>query len=522
MFLAILGGLALFLIGTNRISAALQESAGPSARRWMAAATSSSFKALLTGTAVSTVTQSGTPTAITALGLVAGGLISAGAGLALSLGAKLGGTAAIQLAAFNVSAYALPLIGIGFVFTLWRRAGVIGGILLGAGLLFLGLNLMVGAIGELQDNQVFTMVLDAAASQGVILALIGTVLGAALGSANAAAAVAIGLFVNDAISLQTAVALVVGGNVGSTVLPLLVSRGLDTGAQRVAISHMLVKAVGGLAVVLAAEPAARLVTFIGGDEARQVANLHTLFNLAVGLVATPFAGVLVTASRSLAPTAEDDSKPKYLRADALGDPSLAIKLAQRETVRISDQVAVMMELSVGYVASGKWDPEPLSARESKIDRLTQDVVDYLARLRSSTDEENEASEKLLLASTELEHMGDQIRRLYRREEKLRREGVEFSRDGRSELAQTGALVLDRMRVGFTAFATGDAEMAQQVIDGRPAIESHVARMRLAHLARLEAQLPESRASSSHHLEVLTLLRQLDASITRMAGWALEL
>jgi phosphate:Na+ symporter len=84
------------------------------------------------------------------------------------------------------------------------------------------------------------------------------------------------------------------------------------------------------------------------------------------------------------------------------------------------------------------------------------------------------------------------------------------------------MVLDRMRIGFTAFATGDAEMAQQVIDGRPAVESHVARMRLAHLARLEAQLPESRASSSHHLEVLTLLRQLDASITRMAGWALEL
>ena len=222
MFLAILGGLALFLIGTSRISGALQESAGPAARRWMAAATSSPIKALLTGTAVSTVTQRGTPTAITALGLVAGGLISTGAGLALSLGAKLGGTAAIQLAAFNVSAYALPLIGIGFLFTLWRRGGVIGGILLGAGLLFLGLNLMVEAIGELQDNQVFTMVLDAAASQGVILALIGTGLGAALGSGNAAAAVAIGLFVNDAVSLQTAVALVVGGNVGSTVQTLLV------------------------------------------------------------------------------------------------------------------------------------------------------------------------------------------------------------------------------------------------------------------------------------------------------------
>src|SRR5690606_12492270 len=340
--LAILGGLALFLIGTNRISSVLQESAGPAARRWMAAATSSPFKALLTGTSVSAVTQSGTATAITALGMVAGGLVSAGAALAMSLGAKLGGTAAIQLAAFNVGAYALPLVGIGFVLTLWRRGAVVGGILLGAGMMFLGLNLMVGAMGELQDSQIFTMVLDAAASQGIILAFIGTFLGAALGSANASAAVAIGLFVNDAVGLQAAVALVVGGNVGSTLLPLLVARGLDVSAQRVAITHLIVKAVAGLAVVLAAEPTARLVAVIGGDPARQVANLHTLFNLAVAVVATPFAGALVSVSRSLAPASEDDSAPKYLRSDALADPALAIKLAQRETVRISDQVAVMM------------------------------------------------------------------------------------------------------------------------------------------------------------------------------------
>lgn len=522
MMLAVLGGLALFLIGTNRISSALQESAGPAARRWMAAATSSPFKALLTGTAVSTVTQSGTPVAITALGLTSGGMISAGAALALSLGAKIGGTAQIQLAAFDVAAYSLPLIGIGFAITLWRRGAVIGGIVLGTGLLFLGLNLMVGSIGELKDSALFTMLLDTASSQPVVLAALGTVLGALLGSSNAAAAIAIGLFVNDAITLQTAVALVVGGNVGATFLPLLVSRGLDVSARWVAMAQVMVNAVFGLAVVIADGPTARLVAAIGGDPARQVANLHTLFNVVLALVSTPLAGVLVSASRGLAPAAEDDSAPKYLRGDAIADPALAIKLAQRETVRISDQVAVMMELSVGYIESGKWDPEPLSARESKIDRLTHDVVDYLARLRSSTDEENDASERLLLAATELEHMGDQIRRLMRREEKLRLDGVEFSREGRAELAETGRMVLERMRVSFTAFATGDRDMAQQVLDGRQAIETHVARMRLAHLARLEAQLPESRASSSHHLEVLTLLRQLDASITRMAGWALDL
>ncbi|HZW28103.1 MAG TPA: hypothetical protein VFF08_06590, partial [Trueperaceae bacterium] len=75
---------------------------------------------------------------------------------------------------------------------------------------------------------------------------------------------------------------------------------------------------------------------------------------------------------------------------------------------------------------------------------------------------------------------------------------------------------------FTALATGDQGMAKQVIEGRKPLEEHVARMRLAHLARLEERLPESRASSSHHLELLTLFRQLDASLTRVAGWILDL
>ena len=275
-------------------------------------------------------------------------------------------------------------------------------------------------------------------------------------------------------------------------------------------------------VVLVAEPVVGYIALLGGDGARQVANAHTLFNLAVALIATPLASPLIALSRYLVPSTDDDSAPKYLREEALAQPPLAIKLALRETVRISDQVAVMAELAVGFVKTGKWDPVPIAGREAKVDKLTHEVVDYLARLRRKTDEEDESSELLLLTATELEHMGDQIRRLQRREQKLREAGVEFSKPGRSELGETGELVLSRMRVAFTALATGDVEMAREVVRGRPELESQVARMRVAHLARLEARLPESRASSAHHLEVLTLLRQVDSSITRVAAWTEEI
>lgn len=523
MFLTMLGGLALFMTGVKSISSGLQQFAGPASRRWMAAATGSPIKALLTGTAVAGITQSGTATAVTALSLVAGGLVPAGGALAMALGGKLGATVAIQLAAFKLGEHALALIGIGFLAGLWNRSRPLGALVMGAGLLFLGLDLTVHAVGGLQESEVFRLLLDGAESQPVAVALLGFALGAALSSSNAAAIVALGLYLPGAVSLPTAIVLIAGGNVGSGILNQIVARGLGIQARRVALVHIMVDGAGALAVIAGARWFAELITAIGGDAARQVANAHTLFNVGVALLGTLLAAPLSALGSRMVREGEDDSAPKYLRDYAAADPDLALALALRETVRVSDQVAVMMEVSVGFLDSGRWEIGVLEQREEKVDKLTADIVNYLARVRrKSGNVDDEESERLMLAVIELEHMGDQIKRLQRREERLKEAGVQFSSEGRRELAETGRMVLARMQLSFTALATGDREMAQQVLDERPALEKHVARMRVAHLGRLEAQLPESRASSSHHLELLTLMRHIDASVSRLAAWSLEI
>jgi phosphate:Na+ symporter len=519
--LVTLGGLALFLLGIARIAASLQAMAGPATRRWMARATRSPWRALAAGTGVSALTQSGTASAVTALGLVAGGLVAVREGIALSLGAKLGATLAIQLAAFHISAYALPMIAVGYALGLWRPARNAGGLILGAGMLFLGLQLTVTSVGALQGSEIVALVLAAAERQPLVVAALGAVLGVAVSSANASAAVALGLFVAGGVSLPTALALVVGGNVGSTVLPILAARDLDVAARRVAAVHLVVKAVGAAVVMALAGPVSTGIAALGGDGARQIANAHTLFNLVVGVAGTLAAGALAVLSARFLPEREETVGPKYLRRAALDDPPLAVALALRETVRVSDHVGVMTEMAVASVERAVWDPEPLAAREAKVDRLTHAVVDYLARLRQRTGAADDATERLLLTVTELEHVGDQIRRLARREERLRESGVEFSKEGRAELADTGRRVMARMRNAFTALATNDRTLARAVIEGRGELERFVAAMRLAHLGRLEDQLPESRASSGHHLEILTLMRQVDASVTRVAGYVID-
>ena len=225
--------------------------------------------------------------------------------------------------------------------------------------------------------------IDAAERQPFVVVLVGLALGGLLGSANAAAAVALGLFAADAVTFPTALALVAGGNVGSTLLPLLTARSLDASAQQVATMHLLIKGVGAVALAFVVEPVAQGLAFLGGDGARQIANAHTGFNLIVGVAGDALRRDRPRASRrAWCRVADDELGPKYLRDDALDDPQLATALALRETVRVSDQVAVMTELAAKSLRSGVWDPEPIAAREAKVDHLTQRTVDYLARLRA--------------------------------------------------------------------------------------------------------------------------------------------
>jgi phosphate:Na+ symporter len=521
LLLATLGGLALFLIGIGRIVQAMQAMAGGSAQRAMASATSSPWRALATGTVVSAATQSGTATAATALGLVASGFVAVREGLVMSLGAQIGATVAIQLAAFRISEYALPLVAIGFLLAFHPRLRAIGGLVLGAGLLFLGLGITVEAMAGLREGAFFEALLTAAERQPLALVAVGFALGSVLTSSNAVAALGLGLFAVGGLTLPAAIAFVAGGNVGGTIIAIVAARSLDVNAERVAVTHTMVKAAGAVLLAFVAVPAAALVAGIGGDGARQIANAHTLFNLAVALPATVLATPLTALATRLMPAQEDSLRPKYLRAFALEDAPLATALALRETVRISDHVAVMTAMAVGYLRRGHWDVDPIMAREAKIDRLTQDVVDYLAQLRRRHGNDP-TTERLLLLAIELEHMGDQIERLREREEKLRAEGVEFSRRGRRELADTLQLVHGRMRDAFTALATFDPALAASVESGKAAVAEHIAAMRLAHLSRLEARLPESRASSGRHLEMLVLLLQLNSSVSRVARWTGDL
>lgn len=516
MILSAIGGLAIFLIGIMRVSNSLDAVAGMHLRRFMAKATGGVGRALGLGTLISAVTQSGTALAVTVLGLISTGLVAFREGLAMSLGAKIGGTLAIQLAAFKIYDYALPIVAVGFIATLWRPARNLGQGVVGIGLLFLGLDLLIRSLSGISDSALFNVLVSATESNPWPIAVIGVGIAVLVQSSNAAVALALGLMAAGAVTLPAALALVVGGNVGSTFLPYVASMQLGVHARRVAAAHLVYKALFAVVVVALMPFFELLVTTIGGSDERQIANAHTAFNVLAALPAVLLMPAIQAGMRRWMPEQDDEIGPKYLDEEAQADPTLAANLAQREVIRVSDQVQKMMTLAVPILRSGSGKVEEIAFREEKVDRLTHAIVQYLANTSGSND--NARTRSLLLIASELEHMGDAVRRLVRKQTKLRKRGGEFSAPGRSELGRAAEDVNDYLHSVFTLLATGDRRLASDLRHRGEEMRREIEDLRLLHLARLEIGLPESRGSSAEHLDTLTVLRGITESGANIVKW----
>lgn len=520
MLLIALGGLAVFLFGLSVTATGLDNLGGTFFRRFLARATKGVWRAVTAGTLVSAVTQSGTALAVTALSLISAGLMAFREGLAVSLGSKLGGTLAIQLAAFRIYDYALPLIAVGHFAGLWKPLSELGRVMKGVGLLFLGLDLMIRTLGGAAESELFMMVLEAAEGNLWVVAAVGVGIAMLVNSSNATVALALGLFTTGVISSGPAFALVIGGNVGSTVLPVLAASSLGTPPRRVALAHLGYKALVGVAFLLLIVPFMALITRLGGTAERQIANAHTLFNFIAVFPALLFIPLIERLMVWLVPGKSDEIGPRYLTRDALDQPEMAFSLAQRELVRISDQVTKMMSEAMKIVRNDGGNSEEVAFREEKVDRLVRSVVLYLAELQQK--QRSEIVLNLLLLAGELEHTGDLIRRLLRQPDKLKHKGIEFSREGRRELSDAASKVLARMEQGFTILATGNTVLAEEFGRGRKQMENTIEKLRLTHLGRLETGLPESQASSEAHLDMLTILDGIDTSVTKVTRLAMRL
>ncbi len=523
--IGLLGGLALFLLGLDETRSSLQLLAGDKLRTILFSLTGNRILGVLSGGITSILLQSSTAATVMLVGFADSGLVGLAQANAVLLGADAGTTVVVQIIALQISAYALLLVAIGFFVRFVakkRRSRYAGQMILGLGLLFFGMKLMGDAANPLSASPYFADVVRYLGDNPGVAALISAVVTVLLQGSAPVIGLMISAAQTHALSLQAALPMVVGANVGTTFTPVMLALSAGAPGKRVAVSHFLSKIVGAAAVFPFLGPFERLVTLTAPGTPRQIANAHTLFNVALSILFLPTVawGARILERYYRPPEREPKFRPKYLDPSAIEAPALAFANAQREFLRMADIVADMFKDSILVFDNNDLDLlADIEARDDKVDILNREIRFYLARLalETLTAEQAQRQMQLITLTADIENAGDIVNKnVLALAGKKIAHSLTFSEEGWKELEAFHAKVAENFDLALSAFSTGDEELAQKVLRHRSKLIELETEAKQRHIERLHRGLRESLETSGMHLDLLGYLRRINGIVANLA------
>lgn len=450
IFFEVFGGLSLFLLGMKFMSEGFQSATGKKLRAMVAAVTDNRLAACATGIVVTGIIQSSAITTVLLIGLVNAGVMSLQQAFGVILGANIGTTVTGWLVSLDVLSWGLPAMSIsaiGYLFGKTEKFKLWSMIAMGVGMIFFGLSMMQEGISPLKESarvvSFFSSFSPASLSGLLKCILVGAFFTAVIQSSSATVAITITLAVSGVIDFPTAVALVLGENIGTTITAGVAAIGGSIAAKRVACAHIVSKIFGVLAMVVLFWPFMHLLEVSLSalhitSVAKSIAFSHTLFNIILVAVFLVFTKPFTHFILKLCP---DDGNGvrhmTYLDIRMLSTPAFGIQQSLQEIIRMADRVQLMM----GDLRACIIDEENEVAQksifegESALDDQQREIVQFLAKLVRGrvTSEISAETRKQIRLADEYESVSDYIATLLKQILRRRQSGVTFSERATSEM-----------------------------------------------------------------------------------------
>lgn len=504
---------------------------GSRLRHALAHATRSRPRAFAAGLGVTGLTQSSTATALLVANLAERGLIAGAAGLAIMLGADVGSTLIAQVLSFGFEwlSPALLLVGVtAFLASSGGRWRQIGRIVIGLGLMLLSLALIGSTTEPLRESATLAAIVGPLANDPPLALLLAVLLTWFAHSSLAVVLLVMSFAANGLVPTPLALVLVLGANVGGAVAPVMLTLRALPLARRVPLGNLVMRTAGALALLPVVVAAAPIIAWIDPDPARQVANFHTLFNLALALVFLPLVAPVAALTRKLLPDpkdAPDEAEPRYLDPAAVTTPPVALAGATRETLRMGDVIEEMLRrlIDVFRTDDAKLADE-LRVRDDRVDRLNEAIKLYLTRVSQAElgAEDQHRYREIMTFSTNLEHVGDIIdKNLLELAAKKIRNRLTFSAAGLDEICGFHARVLTNLHLALNVFVSRDPSLARRLLAEKATIRDAELAAAEQHLDRLRAGRLESIETSSLHLDIIRDLKRVNSHLTAVAYAVLE-
>ncbi|MCU1748269.1 Na/Pi cotransporter family protein [Pseudomonas sp. 6D_7.1_Bac1] len=529
--LNLLSAVALLVWGTHIVRTGILRVYGSNLRHVIGQNMSRRWLAFIAGILVTAMVQSSNATAMLVTSFVGQGLMALTPALATMLGADVGTALMARVLTLDLSWLSPLLIFLGVIFFLTRkqtRAGQLGRVGIGLGLIILALQLIVEAADPITHAHGVKVLFASLTGDILLDALIGALFAMISYSSLAAVLLTATLAGAGVISLPVAIGLVIGANIGSGVLAFLSTSMQNAAGRQVALGSLLYKVIGLLLIIPVLGPLVHWMDKLNYRPQGLVIGFHLLYNTIRCLALLPSVGPMARLCAWLLPERPEttgQTKPRHLDPAALATPSLALANAAREILRMGDLIDNMLEAMLD-VLRGKQTAVTQEVRRlgDDVEVLCSAIKLYLAQMpREDLSEQDsrrwaeiiELAINLKLASDLIERM---LRKVQQQKTSLQRS---FSEVGLEELAGLHHQLIANLRLGLSVFLSSDKESARQLLREKRRFRAQERRLAHAHVSRLQRKIVQSIETSSLHLELIADMKRLNSLFCGSAYVVLE-
>ena len=509
-----IGGLGIFILGMKYLSDSLQSLSGGLIRKAISSVTSNRFLAVIVGLVVTCFVQSSSITTVMVVGLTNAGLMHLTQAIGVILGANIGTTITGWILAVKVGKYGLLLVAIGvfpMLFSKNDRISATAKVLVALGLIFFGLEIMSNAFKPLRSDESFMNLMLTLDAQSLLSILgcvaIGCMMTMIIQSSSAMLGITMALAATGAIPLYTAVALVMGENIGTTITAQFAAIGGSIAARRAAMAHSVFNVLGVFIIISIFSTYVDMIelfvpglsNFVDADGSRpyiaaHIAMAHTFFNVTATLVMLPFLNQLAKLVTKLIPEKAGAEKGsfKYIGSPGTMPVAMGISMVFEELKRMQEAVHEVL------INAEKFLQRDLKGRDSiyrevkkledETDVMQHEITSFTVTLMQAGGASTAQSDRAynyVRAADELESIADYAYSLCSYMKRLDKHELDFSEDGWKDLRAFHREVFTFFNLVSNAFKDEDVSSMRKIYDEANRLNDLADEVRKAHLVRMK-------------------------------------
>ena len=545
----LVGGLGLFLYGIHIMSEGLQKSTGSKLSYYLGKATDNRLMGVLVGALITAIIHSSSAVTVMVVGLVNAGMMNLMQATGVIMGANIGTTVTSWFVSlvqidlgdtmeiFSPSFFAPLLLGVGAYMLLFqsKKDNLLGEVLTGIGMLFVGLNMMFEGVEPYTELPIFGEIFRVLGGNPILGILAGAVITAIIQSSTASVTILQSLAMGGMVTKAAAVYITLGQNIGTCATALISSAGTNTTAKRAANIHILFNVIG--AVIFGV--LMFIVQLFMPDFANSpmsvvdISLFHTVYNILSTVIMYPMANVLVKLSGMMirdTETREQDVKnyqgdakemQKRLNLLILGNcPAIAIQSADDELIVMGEKAESQVRLAIEAILEGnKEKAAKVEYEEETVDQMASILTDFLIQVNGLQLSEKQKLHvnNMFYTISDFERVGDHADNLAGFADYVVNNGIVFSETGVRDIKRAAETAIDTFSLAVESKRSGSLEAVKECRSDEDEMDTINDELREKHIERLSRGECEPQAGVIF-LDILTNLERVGDHAVNVAGY----